>query len=152
MPVNDISRMSDDELLDLARRAVESGPPEHHIDMLMTGYDLMNSDDLVADLAHDSATMAAAAGLRAGSTAVRELAFAAGRVTFDLEVIDDGRTIVGQLIGTTAGEIVAESAERSVTAPVSSDGRFRLEDLTPGPLRLGVDHEGGRAVTTWFVL
>lgn len=139
------SALTDDQLLDLLRAATAPEPPEHHVDMLMMGYDLLQSDDLIADLVQPATATSARE-----PAPVPQLTFTYGAVTFDVELLDNGATIVGQVIGASPAEIVLESAGGTASSPVDDVGRFRF-DRVRGPVRLRIEHDGARVVTPWFI-
>ncbi len=143
------NRLSDDQLLELLTTALAPEPPEHHVDMLMTGYDLRHTDDLVAALAHDSAE-AALAGTRATGAGVRELSFVHGDVTIDVELAAGG--LVGQVIGAEVDEIVLETRTGLRRTPVDEVGRFRFDRVAGGAMRLRIEHGDARVVTGWQVV
>lgn len=134
--------LSDGQLLELLSTALAPEPPDHHVDMLMTGYDLRHAGDLVAAMTYDSEAEAMA-GVRATATGVRELTFSHGEVTIDVEIQAGG--LVGQVLGAEVDEIVLETPSGQRTAPVDETGRFRFERPAEGPVRLRID----RVVTPW---
>lgn len=140
--------LSDAQLLELLTTALAPEPPEHHVDMLMTGYDLRHVDDLVAAMTHDSESTALA-GTRATVAGVRELTFTHGDVTIDVEIA--AGTLVGQVIGVAVSEITLETRSGPSRTAVDEAGRFRFEGVAAGPMRLLVDHGGRRVVTTWQI-
>ncbi len=122
-------------------------------------FDLRSLDTDLAELVADS--LDTAKRVR-GPSGRRQLAFAAGAVTLDVEVTADGgrRRLLGFAEGTpgpvsaeaSAGGTAAGAAD-PVTAGLDELGRFVLDGLPPGPIRLRCPGAGGRAVVTpWTVL
>ena len=146
----------DDGLVDRLRRvAAEADPvPAAVLAAARAAFDLRTLDADLAELVADSRDSAA---LVRGPGGRRQLAFAAGAVTLDVEVTEDGtrRRLLGSAEGTT-GPVTAHSSRAGV-APVTADldeaGRFLLDGLAAGPTRLSCPGAAGRAVVTaWAVL
>lgn len=119
-----------------------------------SAFDLRSLDTDLAELVADSRDSAA---LVRGVVGRRQLAFAAGSVSLDVEVTGDGarRRLIGIAEG-TAGPVTAESSLAGVapvTVELGDHGRFVLEGLAAGPTRLRCPGFGGRVVCTpWTAL
>ncbi len=127
---------SDDDLLRLLRAALEEAdpvPPEV-LAMAKAAPDLAGLDAELAELVHDSDE--ALVGVR-GSGSARQLDFASEAV--DLVVVLSGAELTGQLVPASAVAVELVRAGTVVRTATCDDlGRFRIEDLPAGPLRLRV--------------
>ena len=142
--------LSDDALLDLVREALAGEVPEHHVDMVMTGYDLRDPDALLAELTHDSAEEPSAmAGLRTVEAMPRGRTFAVGQWTIDFEV-HDGR-VAGQIVP-PALSVALESPRGVASGSIDDLGQFEIELAQEGPARLRFDTVEEPVVTAWFLL
>ena len=146
----------EDALADRLRRvATEADPvPAQVLVAARAAFDLRALEADLAELVADSRDSAA---LVRGPSGRRQLAFAAGVVTLDVEVTADGptRRLLGFAEGTT-GPVTARSSlpgAEPVTVELDEVGRFLLDGLPAGPTRLSVPGPGGRPVVTpWAAL
>ncbi len=144
------------ELLDRVRRVVEEADPVPAavLAAARAAFDLRTLDADLAELVADSRDSAA---LVRGPSGRRQLAFAAGAVTLDVEVTADGsrRRLLGFAEG-TSGPVTAQSSRVGVdpvTVSLDEAGRFLVDGLPAGPTRLSCPGAGGRpVVTAWAVL
>jgi hypothetical protein len=143
--------MTDDELGEALRRilAVADPVPGAARAAASAVFSWRDIDAQLAALTSDSLTELAGAVVR--GTPPRMLTFTTDALTIDLEVTElDGQVrILGQLSPARAAEVSVEWADgsRSVTADVR--GRFSVQRLPSGWLRVGVA-SAGRCHTEWF--
>lgn len=106
----------------------------------------LTADSLVADQrlvgvrAHDVPTM---------------LTFEVGGQVLEVEVMSTGRgrRLVGQLVPAAPGQVVVHHGETDVTVQADEVGRFSVDGIVPGPVRLRWQASGGHraAETDWFL-
>ena len=112
-------------------------------------------DATIAALTYDSVLDEAVAGVRAADTP-RLVTFEAGDVQIEVQVatLDDGRRLVGQVVPTRAGMIELHARDRTLEAVVDDLGRFTLDAVPAGPVRLQFRPDGGEAVirTDWLIV
>ena len=85
---------------------------------------------------------------------VRMLSFECGSVTVELDVEGDAGTPLLRLSGLAvgaSGEVVVVRPESRAGAALAADGRFTVEAVEPGPMRLELTTSDGRRVTTSWV-
>ena len=162
--------MDDDALVAALRDAAgryEPVPPA----VVATARDAFGLRDLDAELAalvDDGAEVSAeVAGVRSATAAARLLVSAVDDVEVELEVTEVGgrRSLVGQVHadadaaddgdGDVQVEVEVEVQTPSTTwaAPVDVHGRFAVDDVPAGPLRLRLRLGGSRTVVTaWSVV
>jgi hypothetical protein len=152
----------DDALLEWLRQvAAEADPvPEDISAAAREAITLHNLDGELADLIADSAgttpdleyeTVRRAA---ADTTADRLLSFEGGGVRVELEIVpgDDGLTVIGQLVGASAGECELEYGDgRRETVQLDELGRFLLDRARGGPVRIRCSSARGTPVVTSWV-
>lgn len=146
---------ADQELLArLARIVDELDPvPELAYELGRTAFELRRLDSELAELVRDSAVETESlAGVR-GELNVRLLSFEAAEVSIDLQVVPQAqrRSLLGQVAGVVA-QVRVESAEGVLPVTVDPYGRFQLEDLPAGRLRLQVDAGGSSYLTSWVTI
>ena len=115
-------------------------------------------DAELAALVEDGADAAPeAVGVRAAAAAARLLVFAVDDVEVELEVTEIGqrRGLVGQ-VHADGGAVVAVDVQTPTStspAPLDERGRFVLDDVPAGPVRLRCVLGGGQqVVTAWVVV
>jgi hypothetical protein len=151
-----------EDLLAALRRvaAAVDGPPDAVRNAARSAFDLRDLDGelavLIADSRAPDGDEAAFEAVRAEAEAGRGgwlLSFLGGGVQVDMEVDDEhGRVrLIGQFSGATGDEYVLESRDGQRPIEVDAVGRFIVEDLTPGPVRLRCrSADGTRITTTWI--
>ena len=125
-------------------------PPALLFEMAKAAFGLRLLDAELAELVADSLE---SAGAVRGPTQERLLAFEAEQVTVDVQVSlgGDQRRLVGQLSGGT--DLRLDTAGSSTSVPLDELGRFVIEGVSPGPIRLRTTTGSGRTVTTaWTVI
>jgi hypothetical protein len=142
----------DDRLLDALGSALGADP-------LPDGL-LARCEGLVAfaDVDHELAALldsagAELAGTRGGTaTDVETFELTDGAVTVELTFDRGG--VAGQLLGDPVSAVHLETRSGSLDeVPVDELGRFTLPAAAPGPVRLRITTDDGRAVATdWFLL
>ena len=106
-------------------------------------------DAELAVLRADS-VLEAAVGVRGGAD--RQLTFESANVSVEVDVLDGGRRIVGQVVPPQAGSVDLEGPHTRSTAQADSYGQFAL-DVWNGPARLRFSGADGRSVVTdWVTL
>ena len=90
------------------------------------------------------------AGVRGGAD--RQLTFESGGVSVEVDVLDGGRRIVGQVVPPQPGAIDVEGPHVTSAAEADDYGQFVL-DVSNGPARLRFSGADGRSVVTdWVTL
>ena len=102
---------------------------------------------LVLDSLHDEALL-----VRHEDRANRLLSYVSSGLSLDVELVADGRTLMGVVspAGPTAIEIEIETADATDRTTTDDLGRFRV-DSAPGWIRLRVRAEGSTLVTPVIV-
>lgn len=138
----------------LAHIADEIDPvPELVYEFGRAAFDLRRLDSELAELVRDSAAETEPlAGVR-GELNVRLLSFEAADVCIDLQVVPQAgrRSLLGQVAGVVV-QVRVESADAVIPVAVDPHGRFQVEDLPAGRLRLQVDVGGSVYVTSWVTI
>jgi len=151
-----------DELLAGLRRVASAvdGPPESVRSAALAAFDLRDLDGELAVLIADSR---APEGDEAAFEAVRAeaepgqgrwlLSFLGGGVQVDMEVDDEhGRVrLMGQFSGAARDDFVLESLAGQQPIDVDAVGRFIVEEVSPGPIRLRCRSADGARITTAWV-
>ena len=92
----------------------------------------------------------ATAGVRGGGD--RQLTFEADRLSLEVDVVDGGRRVVGQVVPPQLGEIQLEGPHTRSSAAIDDRGQFTLS-VWNGPARLRFRPTAGPAVVTdWVTL
>jgi hypothetical protein len=151
---------ADEQLLDLIREAtsVEDAVPDQVVEAAREAWTWRTVDAELAALLHDSTVDdGALAGVR-GPGAVRALSFGAGDHMIEVEIGEDGdrRRLVGQVMPAPAlGErtIVVDRIDGpSLELELDELGRFGVDRLPPGLVRLRTMGVDGRVVTEWVAI
>lgn len=139
--------LSDDELSELARLALDEQAVENIIGMALTGWELADPDAALARLI-SGADEPLAAGLRAAGTA-DSLVFKSDVATIDMESTPDGWS--AQITPAPSAASI-EKLDGSRTLPLDEHGRFRLsKEDTSSPTRFNVTFQSGDVVVSeWF--
>jgi hypothetical protein len=115
-------------------------------------------DAELAELAYDSVADHSYAGAMRGSEDTRLLTFEASHLTVEVEIIALGtrRSLIGQLIPVQQARVLVRHQDGIATVEADEFGRFKLEDLPPGPgslrCQLGGAKGGAPVVTDWITL
>ncbi|MCA1674874.1 MAG: hypothetical protein LC799_22670 [Actinobacteria bacterium] len=135
----------------LARIADEIDPvPRLAYELGHAALELRRLDSELAELIRDSAVdRESLAGVR-GELNVRLLSFEAADLDIDLQVVPQAgrRSVLGQVVG-TATDVRMETSEGIVAAALDPHGRFQVDDVAAGRMRLHVAADGGVYVTSW---
>lgn len=105
-----------------------------------------------ADLAvlRADSLLEATAGVRGGAD--RQLTFESDTVSVEVDVLDGGRRIVGQVVPPQSGAVDLEGPRATSAARADDLGQFSL-DVWNGPARLRFSSADGRSVVTdWVTL
>ena len=106
-------------------------------------------DAELAVLRNDS-TLDAMAGVRGGAD--RQLTFEAAGVSLEVDVVDGGRRVLGQVVPPQPGEVELEGPHTRSDAATDRYGQFAL-DVWNGPARLRFRPlDGPPIVTDWVTL
>lgn len=92
------------------------------------------------------------AGVR-GAQIPMLLTFEAPSLTVEVEVLETatGRRLFGQLVPPTPGQVEVRHAAGTTSVAADEVGRFRMDDVAPGPVSLRCS-AGSRVVQTdWFL-
>ena len=105
-----------------------------------------------AELAELSAE-AELVGVR-GVSSPELLSFESRGLTVELEVlaVDGGRRLLGQLVPPGPGLVQVRHEGGSVSVPADEVGRFRADDLAPGPVSLRCSAGPHVVETDWFLI
>jgi hypothetical protein len=141
----------------LLRRTVAEPSPEAVREAARAALSWRDPDAALATLVADSAdpTRQLESAVRGGGQS-RLLAFATADVSIDVEVNEDPTvaTLVGQLAPVGAADIAVDHRDGVAEATADELGRFRVEGVTRGPVRLRCTPRGaGTPVhTEWTLL
>lgn len=110
-------------------------------------------DEELAALVYDSADEPGLlAGVRGGGSA-RQLTFASGDLTIEVEVDGPGRSLVGQIIPAQPATVEIRHLDGSALVSVDDLGRFDLPRVPDGPVSFRCEPSvGGRVATDWVRL
>ena len=146
----------DDELERRLRAlATEADPPPALVvDAAKAAFALRDLDAELAVLVADSAVDEPSVLTRAVVSDVRMLSFECGDVSVELDVETDPLSRIVRLSGIAvgaSGSMTLVRAEERVTLDLADDGRFVLDRVAPGPLRLELTTPDGRRVPKSWV-
>jgi hypothetical protein len=111
--------------------------------------ELGQADDALAELVFDSLESATAMR-HEGVVEARALGFVASGYRLDVELLDDGGVVLGQLDPAGPAQVDLETANGVQRAPADDLGRFRFRDAR-GPLRLRVTTGSASIVLTPWI-
>jgi hypothetical protein len=124
-------------------------------DAARTAFTWRTVDDELAELMRDSAEEEAGALVRGGS-GPRQLSFESPRLGIELEVVATGpreRRLDGQLLPpATATVTVQRPGEDPLSVQADELGRFSLEGLKAGVMRLHVILRGAQIAVPWTTI
>jgi hypothetical protein len=150
----------DDERLEaeLRRAADRFDPvPQRLVDYALAAVDLRTLDAELAELVFDSVMRPEPVPVR-GPDDCRMLTFRAGPLVIEVEVFEAGATrrIIGRVIPGAPAEITVERVGSRTTTTADDLGRFTVESVAAGPVRLHCRWPHGPApgsvVTEWVVV
>ena len=149
-----------DELLlgELRRVAALLDPvPERLLEVGRASLTWRSVDAELAALLSDTSVEDERLALVRSAAGVRSVAFEAGGLTIELDVVGEGRqrTLVGQLVPPRAATIEVQTTERRTTVEADEHGRFRAEGVPAGRMRLrvtGREPTDVAAETTWITI
>lgn len=146
--MTDRPRPTDDELLSALKDSIDNSVEvtDDTIDMLMTGYDIVHTDVLEADLVFDSL---AGAGVRSGAGPTRLLRFEHDDVAIDVELDDVALRCIGRA-SPSGGALHLEHMSGTRQIGLSDGGSFDEIVEPSGPFRLRYDIGGRSVSTTWL--
>ena len=142
----------DNEMTDALRDAFgydESVSPDT-LEMIMTGYDIVNLDVVVAELVHDSAVMAGQP-VRADGGTPRQVVYEAAGIRISLEIGSRAPQVVGKVEPVAAGELTLDQPGNQASVVVSETGGFECSIEVGIPFRLRWTPEDGTVIATDWV-
>ncbi len=109
-------------------------------------------DAELAEIIGDPADDKKLAGVRSPQ-APELLTFEAPSLTVEVEVLERGtvRSLLGQLVPPTPGEVQVRHGAGTTTVAADEVGRFRVDDVAPGPVSLRCAAEARVVETDWFL-
>ena len=148
---------NDDTLIADLRRiaAAVDGPPDAVLAAARAAFLTRDLDGELALLVADSRTTGEYATIRADADPQGRwmLSFEGGGVQVDMEVEERGGRVrlVGQFSGASGDEYLLESGGRQRRIEVDDIGRFIVDDIEHGPIRLRCHAADGAPITTVWV-
>jgi hypothetical protein len=149
----------DDALLAVVGRSLDHDPsgdvpadldvPADAVAVARAAFELRALDDELAALVHDSLVDESLL-VRHDATASRLLSYATSRLSLDVELEPDGRTLIGVVAPGGAASVEIETASTVERTTTDDLGRFRIE-LAPGWCRIRVRVGGATLVTPVIV-
>jgi hypothetical protein len=141
----------DDHLLAELDRALDAldPVPADAAALARSVIELGRADEELAELVFDSLEDAAAMR-HAGVMEARALGFVAGGYRLDLELLDEGGVVLGQLDPARPAQVDLETASGVQRGPADDLGRFRFREAR-GPLRLRVTIDAGAVILTPWI-
>ncbi|WP_328322502.1 hypothetical protein OHA70_27305 [Kribbella sp. NBC_00382] len=158
-----MNTFDDDELMaQLSRLAGElDAVPEHVTAAARAALSTRDLDSELAELVADSAATEPELEfelVRQGAVDADEdrlLSFDSGDLQVELEVVRDGDdlTLIGQVIGTAPVDCLLEYGDsHRVALPTDELGRFMVDGLSGGPIRVRCRSATGASVSTAWVM
>jgi len=149
----------DDALLAVVGRSLDHDPstdvpadlpvPADAVAVARAAFELRDVDDELAALVHDSLVDESLL-VRHDATASRLLSYATSRLSLDVELEPDGRTLIGAVAPGGSASVEIETAAAIERTTTDDLGRFRVE-LAPGWCRIRVRAGGATLVTPVIV-
>ncbi len=145
-----MSDMRDDQLLARIAEMLEMADPmpDAVVEAAKAVFTWRTIDAELAALQFDSATEELV-GVRSAET-VRQLTFAADDLEIEVTVLSD--RIVGQLVPPQPGEITLRDRSGESSAQTDGLGRFTIERIPRGPVRLTCGLADRTVQTEWTIL
>ncbi len=107
-------------------------------------------DSDLAELAFDSLLELSSGGVR--GTADRQLTFESPGLTIEVDMLDGGSQLIGQLVPAQPGAVEVQASGRTTTVTTDAEGHFTAP-AGAGPFRMRVDAGFGPAIVTeWITL
>lgn len=145
---------SDNEvLLELRALAADLDPvPPDAIAAARSAIAWRSIDAELARLSHDMSSDLSHSEIRSNDAAAL-LTFEAPMVTVEIEVVDTGadRRLLGQLIPPRRGEVEVRHQGGATHVAADEVGRFRVDDVAAGPVRLRCVIRDKVVETDWFL-
>ena len=140
---------SDSEFLALVADILNEQPPLEALRLALAAPVLVGAHDALADQDYDSLLEDEAILLRSSADNQRSASFTRDDITVDFEILDDGRTLVGQVMPAAPArvELVQLADRRSVDT--DRFGTFRVL-VGAGPLQLRVQAGTDGLSTPWL--
>ena len=148
--------LTDDELEQRLREvaARADAVPDLVLEQARAAFTLRRLDEELAELVLDSLVDDGRYAVRgAGDDGEpRMLAFRSDRTSVEVEATPFGsRWSLRGLVAGASGAVEAETAEGTASTPLDGRGRFAIDDLPSGQVRLHLTAEDGSRVTTSWV-
>lgn len=144
----------DDELAQLLTEALAQAQPvpDHLVHAANSAYTWRTIDAELAQLVFDSQTDGLV-GVRT-EDGPRQITFEAPGLEIEVMVTGEQRQLVGQLVPPQPATIELAVGDTIMTEQTDDLGRFRFDELDPGPIRLAlIDGTNSRRVQTeWVVI
>jgi len=140
-------------LAELRRIAAEvDGPPHLVLEAARAAFLMRRLDAELAELVADSAIDDGPVLVRGVEDGLRLLSFETDRVSVEVQVTEDGerRSLLGQVEG-ASGEVEVETSADHRVVVLDDSGRFTVEDVPSGTVRLHLVADDGSPVTTSWV-
>lgn len=129
--------------------------PPHVTAAARAAIELRDLDAQIAELLRDSAVEdRELAGVRSTATPTRLLTFSLGEDQYiEVDVMAEGaqRTLTGYVVPSAEGILTVEHAAVTLEAEIDEHGRFSIDDVPAGPVRLRVAIPGHRAIVTQWL-
>lgn len=139
----------DDRLVDQLRDALgfddQVDPDE--LDMIMTGYDIIGLDVVVAELTYDSREESQLVPARAEGPA-RMMTAKGGGFTFEFEISGGTPRLAGRVIPAVAGTIELDQIGNQQSAPLDASAFYEFGLMVGQPFRLRLAPNHGEAIAT----
>lgn len=147
--------LADAQLLaELRATVIRTDPvPARVTEAAIAAFDLRSLDAELAELIADSAVDAGA--LVRGGAETRLVSFANPRMSIEFEVAstDGARRLIGQVVGARSGPMELDHRAGVLLVHPDELGRFVVDAVAPGPVRLRCGlADGGTVSTSWVVV
>jgi hypothetical protein len=141
----------DHEMMHKLREGIaELHPEPDNLVQLASGlFTLRTLDGDLAALAYDS-TLDEAVSVRSPGVLTRVLSFESDAASFEIDLDEQRRIIIGQVIPPVEGTIELQHPEGSQTVDLGAVGSFEFRDVPVGPLRLRLVVDAQTVATTTF--
>ena len=137
--------------------AIERDPvPEEVLASAKASFEMRSVDDELGALVYDSMIDdELLVGVRSGGRSVRQLTFAARGLVLELEVSDDRRKLVGQIVPPQPAEMELRHSRGTAAITVDELGCFGVPAIPDGPISFRCRPTRGDAdsvATSWITL
>ncbi len=123
--------------------------PADALDAALAAFDMGQLDDELAQLCFDSLHDEPALALRHGGVADRTMTFTSSVFGVDIELLADGRTLVGHVEASQVTRIDVETPRSRQAYETDDLGRFNLQ-IGAGPFRLYITDGCSTVCTPWI--